>query len=198
MPPDDAPGIDIQLPPGGFARSAAVRAVKESGLPELLGARAPGPFGLTTASVAALECLADAVDLGLLAEERLRCAILADLGKAGSFALPELSPAHRRLVAAFQLVVTADAFARGARDLRVAPAVAGSLELDGLADLLENDLPPAARAARVLRLARAYGGLPRATAAEGGSADQVLLRAVGAFLALLRAALLDPRTRACA
>ncbi|MBI5499950.1 MAG: AAA family ATPase [Deltaproteobacteria bacterium] len=191
MPPSDAPPIAIQLPPGGFSRSASSAAVKDSGIPDLLAARAPGPFGLTSTSTAALEALADAVDLGLAAEERLRGAILADLGNAGSFALPELTAAHRRLVAAFQLVVTADAFARAARDQRVAPAVSGSLELDGLADLLDADLPAPARAARVLRLARAYAALPRAAASDADPPERALLRAVAAFLTLLRGSVLD-------
>ncbi|MBI5489886.1 MAG: AAA family ATPase [Deltaproteobacteria bacterium] len=187
----DPPPITIHLPPGGFSRSTSAQAVVDSGLPALLQTSAPSPFGLTSASITALESLADAVDLGLLAEERRRGAILADLGNAGSFALPELASPHRRLVAAFQLVVTADAFTLAARDLRVAPAVSGSLELDGLADLLEMDLPAPARATRVLRLARAYAALPRSPAGDSDPPDHALLRAVAAFLALLRGAVLD-------
>jgi len=191
MPQVERAPIEIESPRGGFARADAATAVRESGLVELLAARAPGPFGLCSAAVGALECLADAVDLGLLAADRLRGAVLADLRAAASFALPELGAEHRRLIAAFQLVVTADAFARGARELHAAPAVCGSLDRDGLADLLDAEADPVDRAARVLRLARAYACLPASQARTADPADVTAVRAVGAFFALLRTSVLD-------
>jgi hypothetical protein len=190
MPQAECAPIEIESPRGGFARADAATAVRGSGLVELLAARAPGPFGLCSAAVGALECLADAVDLGLLAADRLRGAVLADLRAAASFALPELGAEHRRLIAAFQLVVTADAFAGTSGELRAASAVAGALDLDGLTELLDADLEPPERARRVLRLARAYAALPRA-AADDGTTERSAVRAVGAFLALLRAAILE-------
>jgi len=185
------PSLEIEPPRGGFAREAAAGAVRDSGLMDWLRQRAPGPFGLTARSLTALEALVDAVDLGLLAAERLRALLLAELGGSGSFALPELSPEHRRLLAAIQLVVTADAFARGVRELRAAPAVCGGLDRDGLADLLDAEADAVDRAARVLRLARAYACLPASPARAADPADVAAVRAVGAFFALLRTSVLD-------
>jgi hypothetical protein len=191
MPDAGKPSLEIDPPRGGFARDAAAGAVHDSGLMDWLRQRAPGPFGLTARSLTALEALVDAVDLGLLAAERLRALLLAELGGSGSFALPELSPEHRRLLAALQLVVTADAFAHGVRELRVAPAVSGGLDRDGLADLLDAEADAVDRAARVLRLARAYACLPASQARTGDPADVAAVRAVGAFFALLRTSVLD-------
>jgi hypothetical protein len=188
MAQDIATPIDVEVPRGGFAREDAAEAVRKSGLPDLFEARARGPFGQTARTLGALEALAEAVDLGICAAERLRGVLLDEASPKGSLALPRLGPEHRRLVAALQVVVTADAFARGVRDLCPPPRVAGALQFDGLADLLADDAEPRDRAARILRLARAFVDVRRAAAAGDEAPDVAAVRAVAAFLALLRRA----------
>ena len=100
--------IDVTLPKGGFARTAAEAAVRDAGMPSLLSRLAPGPFGHTATGVAILESLVDAADIGLLAAATLEGTIMAELQQPGSFVVPDLSADHRRLIAAFQIVVTAN------------------------------------------------------------------------------------------
>jgi len=191
MPADRNAPIEIDPPRGGFDRENAVAALRSAGLPQGLASRAPGPFGPTARAVAALEALADAVDLGLLAADRLHGVLLDELSGGASFAIPRLAPEHRRLLAAFQIVVTADAFARGIAALGATASVSGSLDLDGLVDLLDAELTPQDRAGRVLRLAEAFARLPRPAATPDAPADLAAVRSVGAFFALLRGAVLE-------
>ncbi len=147
--------IDVTLPAGGFDRGAAVAAVDGSGLPELLRRLAPGPFGLTATSTHVLESLADAADLGLAASTALRGVLLAELSGAGDFQLPELAPAHERLLAAVQLIVAADDAVRRLGRFCPAPDVQGALEMDGLEELL-NEKDAARLAGRQLAVVRGY------------------------------------------
>jgi hypothetical protein len=182
--------IDVRA--GGAARGTVVGAIASSGLPEHLASVAAGPFGHRSWSLALLEGLADAADLGLAAAEALRGVVLEDLSAgsrgrgAASFALPALGPEHRQLLATFALVVTADALSSRAESICALPTVSGRLELDGLAELLRADLAPEDLLRRVLRLARAY-----AERAPAGADRASALGPVVAFFLLLRAAAIE-------
>lgn len=173
--------LDIARPAGGFAPTAAARAIKAAGLVEQVARVDAGPFGLSARGVAALEALVDAVDLGLGASEGLRGFVLEGQASAGSFTLPALTPAQARLAGAFQLAVTCDAATRALRDVAPAPAVEGALELDGLDALLALGADPEALATRALTLGARFFGLRRA---DGDAAATAL----GAFFELLRRA----------
>lgn len=165
-------GLTVELPSGGYQRSAATAAVRDSDLPKILHRLAPGPFGTYSQGVFTLEALAHAVDLGLAAAAALEGLVLKEVaGDGAGFAVPTLAPAQRRLVSAFQLTVTADAARHSLVALAAEPDVTGALELDGFGDLLDTGKEPAAMAARVLRLAGRYLELhPPAGAAAGGQA----------------------------
>lgn len=173
--------LDIARPAGGFAPTAAARAIKTAGLVEQVARADAGPFGLSARGVAALEALVDAVDLGLGASEGLRGFVLEGQASAGSFALPALTPAQARLAGAFQLAVTCDAATRALGEVAPAPTVEGALELDGLDALLALGAEPEALATRALALAARFFGLKRA-------AGDAAATALGAFFELLRRA----------
>ncbi len=149
-------GLTVTLPPGGFQRREAVEAIRASGLPGVLGSMSRGPFGTSSRAMAALESLVDAVDLGLGAAAKLRGLILREEASPGSFVVPELKPHQARFVAAYQLVITADAVARRLAELAARPEVEGAMELDGFDELLDMGDAPERLMARVLRLAARY------------------------------------------
>ena len=132
---DPEPGIDI---------------VRDTGLFEVLAKTNPGPFGPSSHGIAALEALARATSLGIAGADALTGSIRADLARAGSFAVPELSDVHHRLVGAFQIAVTTETFIADVE----APVVDGALDPDGLLDLLAR--PGSVLAARAIELACAY------------------------------------------
>ncbi len=183
---EDLKPVDVTMPKGGFSRSAAEDTVQDSGLPEVLARLAPSPFGQTATSAAILECLVEAVDLGLAASAGLEGVILADLATPASFAMPKLEPEHRRLISAFQIVVTADDAARRITERCPVPDVEGALELDGVDSLIEETVAPSL-AARMVRLCRGY---LEAKASrhdpDAGSADVFAGTTIAASLHLLK------------
>ncbi|MEM7354410.1 MAG: AAA family ATPase [Acidobacteriota bacterium] len=182
-----ADSIDVTLPAGGFDRGAAVAAVEGSGLPELLGRLAPGPFGLTATATHMLEALADAADLGLAASAALRGILLAELSGAEGFQLPELAPGHERLLAAVQLVVAADDAVRRLGRLCPHPEVHGALEMDGLEELL-NERDAARLARRQLAVARGYLELKPQPSGAPSPPDEYAGTTLSAALQLLAGA----------
>jgi len=193
--------IDVTLPTGGFKPAEAVRAVRNSGLPDQLAALAGGPFGHTSITVGVLEALAESVDLSLAAGEALEAVVLDDIRERDdSLTLPSLSDEQRRLVASFEVVVLADAARCRLADLTGLPDHEGSLDLDGLDDLLARDHDESARLERVLRLANGWLQMKSESDELAGSSggdsnrgsdgvdDRTIARAVAAFLGLLRSA----------
>jgi hypothetical protein len=187
--------ITVSLPRGGFDRHGVIEAVKKSGLPGQFEELAPGPFGKTATSLGVLESLVDTCDLGLAAAEALSGVILDEATNGSSFSVPELSRQQRQLVAAFQIAVSADALARRVAEWVKEPPVDGSLEMDGLADLLAHDGPPVELLGRVLRIGAAYVQMKASTTAEPkddsgdpSAADQTVALTLAAFFELLRRA----------
>jgi hypothetical protein len=149
-------GLTVELPPGGFDRAAAVKVIRESGLPGVLGNLSRGPFGTSSKAMATLEALVEAIDVGFAAAAGLKGLILEEATTPGSFAVAALQPAQEQFVAAYQLVITADAVARRLAELGTAPDVEGAMELEGFDELLEMGDAPEALMTRLLRLAARY------------------------------------------
>jgi AAA+ superfamily predicted ATPase len=201
VPAPDA--IDVTLPTGGFKPTEAIRAVRDSGLPDQFAELASGPFGHTSVTAGILEALAESLDLALAGGEALEGVILDEIREDDdSLTLPSLSREQRQLVASFELVVLADAARRHLAGLVGLPDHEGSLDLDGLDDLLAEEQLEANRLERVLRLANGWlhmksksGELDRDAGDETGIAggngdDRAVGRAVAAFFGLLRRAIL--------
>jgi len=183
-------GFTVEIPPGGYDRAAAVSAVRESGLPAVVGKLSRGPFGTSSKAMATLEAVATSVDVGLSAAGALKGLILEEATQPGSFEVPALQKPQQRLVSAFQLVVTADAMGRRLTELGSEPDVEGALELDGFQELLDTGAEPAALASRVLRLAGRYLELhpPQTDAAKPEkkpSPDETASHAASTLMAFL-------------
>lgn len=201
MPPNEP--IEISLPPGGFRPSAAIGAVRRSGLPEKCETLAGGPFGHTSVTAGLLEILCESVDLALAAGEALCGAILDDIGDDDSLNLPALSTRQRQLVASFEIIALTDAARRDLDDLCGLPSDGGSLDSDGLDDLLSREQDEPERLEHVLRLANGWlemksqnGELAAHRGEEeqhddSGIDDVTLARSLAAFFSLLRRAILD-------
>jgi hypothetical protein len=182
--------IEINLPADGYSRGTAAEAVRGSRLPETIRQLAAGPFGHTSTGLAVLEALADATDVGLLAAAALEGRIEAEQTQPASFVVTELSPDQRRLVSAFQIVVTADRAEHRIAERCPAPRTEGSLALDGLGDLLAE--PDAEKlATRLLRITRGYlDAQRRHHDPSAGPADAFVGTTLLAALRLLREAVL--------
>ena len=189
----DIQNIDVSLPAGGFDRGAVVSAVKGSGLPGQFETLAPGPFGKTSTALGVLEGVVHAGDLGLAAAEALRGTILDEMtGETTSLSLPELGREQRQLISAFQIAVTADAVERRVVQWAQEAPVDGSLEMDGLGELLAHDGPPIEVLERVLKIAAAYVKMKAPTKAgdedDEVPDDQQVATTLAAFFELLRRA----------
>ena len=181
--------ILVDLIEGGFRRTDAVAAVRSSKIAEALLEICPGEFGHTARGATILNSLVDGFDLGLAAAAQLEGMIRTELGGApGSFSVPTLAPEHHQIVAAFQLIVTADHIGRGLADCCASPAVEGALELEGLDELLQEG-DANTLATRVARLSRAYWGTQMGQAGQSNSeADEFVGTTLAAFFMLLRRA----------
>ena len=92
------PPLLVTPPAGGFDRAAARDLVKESGLATALHKLVRAPFGHTVLSLRALDAAIEAADLALQAGDALHAALLEDIARAGSLALPEPTRDQRMFV----------------------------------------------------------------------------------------------------
>ena len=182
--------LTVTVPASGFARAAAIAAIKGGQLAEAIAPLAAGPFGLSAGGVTLLELLVDAVDVGIAAAEGLKGVILESQMQAGSFTLPTLAPPQARLIGALQLVVTADEVAARVADRFSPPIVEGSLELDGLDELLGDGAVPADLARRVAVMTGRYVQMKARTLADADRTASAAAHLVAAFVELLRRAVL--------
>ena len=126
----------VTPPPGGFDRVGLRDLVKESGLAAALHKLVRAPFGHTVLTLRALDAAIEAGDLALHAGEALHAALLEDIARTGTLALPEPTRDQRMFVGAFTLTVLGDGLAPRLGEVAPSPAVDGELEAAGLEDLL--------------------------------------------------------------
>jgi SpoVK/Ycf46/Vps4 family AAA+-type ATPase len=184
--------ITVTIPEGGFDRGTAERVVADSALPGLFDSFSESPFGKSALQLGVLESLVDAADVGVAAVERARGVILDEMDEADTFVVPTLSRAQRQLLGALQIVVTADVFARHAAEWIGQPDTDGSLDLDGLSDLLAHEGPPHELLERVVKIAAAYAKMraSKTASTDESGPEQRVTSATVAFFGLLRSAVL--------
>ncbi len=146
--------ITIVPLPEGFDRAGIRSVLTESTLPRLMHRIVRAPFGHTVATLAALDSAVAAGDLALHAGETLHGALLEDVARTGTFAIPEPTKDQRLFVGAFTVTVFADALAARLAELAPLPDVRSDLEADGLEDLLEA--PPREVLGRMVTMASKY------------------------------------------
>lgn len=189
--PERAP-ILVNPPPGGFDRAGMRALVAEGPLSKNLHKVVRAPFGHTVLTLRMLDATVAAGDLALAAGEALHAALLEDIARTGSFAIPEPTRDQKLFIGAFAATVMCDALQRGLAELAPTPEIEGSLEADGLEELLEQ--PPREVIARLHRLAGRYlevqaGLRPGATAQTVTAREAWLAGTLHAFVLQLRASI---------
>ena len=137
-PSSSPPALIVSPPAGGFDRAGLREVVKESGLGMALHRLVKAPFGHTVLTLRALDAVIAAGDLALQAGEALQGALLEDLARSGSLALPEPTADQRLFIGAFQVTVLCDGLAPRLAELAPTPDVHTDLEADGLEELLRR------------------------------------------------------------
>lgn len=154
MPSTTPPALIVSPPAGGFDRAGVRDVIKESGLSVALHKLVRAPFGHTVLTLRALDAIIECGDLALQAGEALHAALLEDIARSGSLALPEPTKDQRLFIGAFQVTALADALAPRLGELAPTPEVHTDLEADGLEDLLRK--PAKALTSAVLAMAGKY------------------------------------------
>jgi hypothetical protein len=132
------PAILVSPPAGGFDRAGVRELVKEAALATALHRLVRAPFGHTVLTLRALDAVIEAGDLALQTGEALQAALLADLARTGSLAIPVPTADQRLFLGAFQVTAWTDALAPRLGELAPTPEVHSDLEADGLEDLLRR------------------------------------------------------------
>ncbi len=153
-PSTSPPALIVSPPAGGFDRAGLRDILKESGLAMALHRLTRAPFGHTVLTLRSLDAVISAGDLALQAGEALQGALLEDLARGGSLALPDPTPDQRLFIGAFQLTVLCDSLAPLLADLAPTPELHADLEADGLEELLRR--PPRQAIQSVLAMAGKY------------------------------------------
>ncbi|MFO0634753.1 MAG: AAA family ATPase [Nannocystaceae bacterium] len=181
--------IVVTPPPGGFDRAGVRTLVAEGTLAKQLHRIVRAPFGHTVLTLRLLDVVVDAGDLALAAGEAIHAALLEDIARSGSFAIPEPTRDQKLFVGAFTATVLCDAAARGFAELGPSPATDGSLEAEGLEELLEQ--APREVVARVLKLAGRYVEVQ--SGLKPGATAQALVEREGWLSTTLHACVLQLR-----
>lgn len=128
----------VVTPPGdGFDRAGIRKLLAEGPLPKALHRIVRGPFGHTVGTLRAIDAVVVAGDLALQAGEQIQAALMEDIAKAGSLAIPEPTTDQRLFVGAFTVTVFMDTLASELAQLAPTPEVDSDLEAEGLESLLE-------------------------------------------------------------
>ncbi len=186
MPGGDSPveprsPIAVEPPPSGFDRAGMRELIKDAQLASAIHKVVRAPFGHTVLTLQTLDAVVDAADLALQTGEVMHAALMEDIAKSGSFAIPDPTRDQRLFVGAFAVTVLVDRLAASLAELAPTPVIESDLEAEGLESLLES--PPREVIDRVLRMATNYLGV-QAKRQPGASAPGLVEREVWAVSTL--------------
>jgi len=120
-PTTTQPALIVSPPSGGFDRAGVREIIKESGLSSALHKLVRAPFGHTVLTLRALDAVIAAGDLALQAGEAMHAALLEDVARTGSLAIPEPTADQRLFIGAFQVTVLCDGLAPRLAELAPTP-----------------------------------------------------------------------------
>ncbi|MCA9689667.1 MAG: AAA family ATPase [Nannocystaceae bacterium] len=188
---DDLGPIFVEPPVGGFDRAGVRDLVKESGLAKAVHRVAAAPFGHTVLTLRALDAVIAAGDLAVHAGEAVHAALLEDIARTGTLAIPEPTRDQRLFIGAFTVTALCDALVAELAALAPTPALTSDLEADGLEGLLER--APRELVARIFALAGGYLELQAKRRAEVTAPtleerSVAIVTTIHAFFAQLRGA----------
>lgn len=189
--PIKPPPLHVVPGPRGYDRAALRELVAQGPLCERVRSLPRGPFGHTVLTLRALEAVVDAADLAVAAGESLHAALLEDVARTGSLAIPEPTRDQRLFIGAFAVTVFGDELMAHLAELAPTPELTDDLESQGLEDLLEAE--PRAAIEKLLRLAAGYLDVqakrqPGATAATVVERSSWVVMTLHAFVAQLAGA----------
>ncbi len=144
--PTDAPlqspnPIIIATLPGGYDVPGARRLLADAKLPSAIHKIVRAPFGHTVLSLRTLDATVHSFDIAQQAGQAIQAALMEDIARTGSLAIPEPTRDQRLFIGAFTTTVLLDALRRELISLAPSPKIDSDLEAEGLEDLLEAQVP---------------------------------------------------------
>ncbi len=181
----------VEPPAGGFDRAGIRTIVKDIGLAKAVHGLVRAPFGHTVLSLRMLDAVITGADLALHAGEALHAALLEDIARTGTLAIPEPTRDQRLFIGAFTVTALCDALIVALAGLAPSPDVTSDLDAAGLESLLEQ--PPRAVIERLLAMAGRYLEIQAKHHASAGAPDvderaRWTATTMHAFIAQLRGA----------
>ncbi|MCB9749890.1 MAG: AAA family ATPase [Myxococcales bacterium] len=182
----------VEPPAGGFDRAGMRAIVKDVGLAKVVHALVKAPFGHTVLSLRMLDAVIACADLALQVGEALHAALLEDIARTGTLALPEPTRDQRLFIGAFTVTALCDALIVALAGLAPSPESSADLDAAGLEGLLEQ--PPRAVIGRLLAMAGKYLEIQAKRHAAGDAPREDerarwVVTTVHAFVAQLRGAI---------
>ncbi len=133
----EAPSVlTVEPPPEGFDHPGVRALMNDGKLPITVHKHVRAPFGHTVLSLRALDATVAAGDLALQSGEALHGALMEDIARSGSLAIPDPTRDQRLFIGAFAITVLCDAVVPQLAALAPSPKVESDLEADGLEELL--------------------------------------------------------------
>ena len=157
--------ITIEPASGGYDLPGARKLLTGSKLPAAVHKVVRAPFGHTVLTLQALDVMVSSFDIAQQAAEAIHAALMEDIAKTGTLAIPEPTRDQRLFVGAFTLTVLLDHISVGLVTLAKSPKIESDLEADGLEELLEAD-----RDALLERIAKMATSYVQVKAKQGGEA----------------------------
>ena len=169
--PTDAPlqspnPITIEPLPGGYDRPGARRILMESKLPAVVHKVVKAPFGHSVLSLRTLDAVVEAFDIAQQTGQAIQGALMEDIARTGSLAIPEPTRDQRLFVGAFTTTVLLDHLRVGLISLAPSPKIDSDLEAEGLEDLLEAEVSELL--GRVAKMSSNYLGVQSKKQPEAG------------------------------
>jgi hypothetical protein len=150
-----APGpLTVEPPPDGFDRAGIRALLSEGKLSSAVHRHVRAPFGHTVLTLRALDVMVAAGDLALAAGEAVHAALMEDIARTGSLAIPDPTRDQRLFIGALAVTVLCDGLGPELAALAPSPEVGSDLEADGLEELLEKPVREVLQ--RVFALAARY------------------------------------------
>jgi hypothetical protein len=146
--------ITIEQPTGGFDRPGARKVLSESKFPAVIHKVVRAPFGHTVQTLRTLDVFVDALDIAQQVGQAMHAALLEDIARTGTLAIPEPTRDQKLFVGAFTVTALLDELRAKLSTLGPVPRIDSDLEAEGLEELLEA--PPVDLLGRVAKMAARY------------------------------------------
>ncbi len=146
--------ITIEPPARGFDRPGARKLLSESKLAASVHKVVRAPFGHTVLTLRTLDALVEAFDVAQQAGQAIHGALMEDIARTGTLAIPEPTRDQKLFIGAFTTIALVDELRAKLSTLGPVPRIDSDLEADGLEELLE--VPTVELLGRLAKMAQRY------------------------------------------